>query len=46
MNKKISVLIMATAISAAFCLSACGGDKNKETTAATQAATTAAATKT
>lgn len=45
MNKKISVLIVATAISAAFCLSACGGDKNKETKATTtQAATTAAAT--
>ena len=44
MNKKISVLLMVTAISAAFCLSACGGDKNKETTKATPAATTAAAT--
>lgn len=44
MNKKISVLIIASAISAAFCFSACGGDKNKETTAATPAATTAAAT--
>ena len=45
MNKKISVLIMVTAISAAFCLSACGGDKNKETTKATTAAATTAATK-
>ena len=44
MNKKISVLIMVTAISAAFCLSACGGDKNKETTKATTAAATTAAT--
>ena len=44
MNKKISVLIIAAAVSAVFCLSACGGDKNKETTKATAATTTTAAT--
>ena len=44
MNKKISVLIITAALASAFCLSACGGDKNKPTNAATTAATTAAAT--
>ena len=43
MNKKISIIVMAAALASAFCLSACGGDKNKPTTAATTAAATTAA---
>ena len=44
MNKKLTVLVIAAAIASAFCLSACGGDKNKPTTpASTAAATTSAA---
>ena len=43
MNKKLSVLVIATALSAAFCFAACGKDKPAETTAASAAATTAAA---
>jgi len=44
MNKKISALIVTAALASAFCLSACGGDKNKPTTASSTAATTAAST--
>ena len=43
MNKKLSVLVIAAALSAAFCFAACGKDKPAETTAASAAATTAAA---
>lgn len=38
MNKKLTVLMISTAIASAFCLSACGGDKPVATTAATTAA--------
>ena len=43
MNKKLSVLVIAAALSAAFCFAGCGKDKPAETTAASAAATTAAA---
>ena len=38
MNKKLSVLVIAAALSAAFCFAACGKDKPAETTAASAAA--------
>lgn len=43
MNKKLSILVLATAISAAFCFTACGNDKPAQSTAATPAASTSAA---
>ena len=43
MNKKLTVLVITAAIASAFCLSACGGDKNKPTTPATTAAATTSA---
>ena len=43
MNKKLSILVLATAISAAFCFAACGNDKPVQSTAATPAASTSAA---
>ena len=42
MNKKLSILVLATAISAAFCFTACGNDKPVQSTAATPAASTSA----
>ena len=43
MNKKLSILVLASAISAAFCFTACGNDKPAQSTAATPAASTSAA---
>lgn len=41
MNKKLSILIVAAALSTAFCFCACGGDKTAKTTTAAGASTAA-----
>ena len=46
MNKKLSILVMAAAVSAAFCFTACGNDKPVQTTAATTTAAAASAAET
>ncbi len=46
MNKKLSILVLATAISAAFCFTACGNDKPAQTTAASTSAPTTSAAET